>query len=89
MGNESKCTLLKNCLTCQTYDRFDGDIRKYYTDCIKEIEETRVYQRNVTIVSYAFNLIVVLMFIYYTFLMIYRKNVFSVLKNILMYRRGL
>ena len=67
-GNEDTsddCDKLSKCQSCPAYDRFDGDIEKYYNDIERDIQNVSSQLKNIEFVYYSINGIVGLLVSYY------------------------
>ena len=59
------CEKFTKCQSCPAYDRFDGDIEKYYNDIERDIQNVSSQLKNIEFLYYSINGIVGLLVSYY------------------------
>ena len=65
-GNEeTDCERFTKCKSCPAYDRFDGDLEKYYNGIERDIENVSSQLKNIEFLYYSINVIIVLFILYF------------------------
>ena len=62
---ETDCEKFTKCKSCPAYDRFDGDLEKYYNGIERDIENVSSQLKNIEFLYYSINVLIVLFILYY------------------------